>query len=223
MGIEGYFTLSVVILMMIALSIEFAGTDVILFGALCVLMLTGVVTPTEAFSGFSNPAMLTVGVLFIISAAIQNTGAMNNFVSYFLGTSKKEGMPSLMLRMTAPIAFLSAFINNTPIVVIFAPIVRKWAEKLNLAPSKFLIPLSFAAVLGGLCTLIGTSTNLVVHGLLIQNGMPGLSLFELAWIGIPCTLMGLLYLAFIGHRFLPNRKGMRSMVVENAKEYVVEM
>ncbi len=223
MGFDGYFTLGIVLAMIIALALEWAGTDVVLFGALSVLMLSGVITPTEAFSGFSNTAMLTVAILFVVSAAIQNTGALNGFVSFFLGTSKKGGMPVLLLRMMAPIAFLSAFINNTPIVVIFAPIVRKWAEKLDLPPSKFLIPLSFATVLGGLCTLIGTSTNLVVHGLLIENGMKGLSLFELAKIGIPCAIIGLLYLAFVGYRLLPTRKGLRSAVVESAKEYVVEM
>jgi di/tricarboxylate transporter len=223
MGIEGLMTLAVVIFMIAALVMEFAAPELILSSALAVLIITGVLTPAEALDGFSNTGVVTVGVLFIVSAAIQNTGALNHFVSLFLGRNRKEGISLLMLRMMTPIAFLSAFVNNTPIVVIFAPIIKRWSEKLRLPASKFLIPLSYATVLGGICTLIGTSTNLVVHGLMIENGIRGLSMFELTKIGVPCTIAGLLYLAFIGKKILPERKDVRAMVTENSKEYVVEM
>ncbi len=223
MGTEGIITVAVVVGLIAALALELASADLIMFSALAVLILTGVVHPSEAFSGFSNAGVITVAVLFIVSAAIQNTGALNGFVSFFLSPSRKGGISFLLLKMMVPIAFLSAFINNTPIVVIFAPIVKKWTEKIGMSASKFLIPLSYATVLGGLCTLIGTSTNLVVHGLMIENGLKGLSLFELTKVGVPCVVVGVFYLAFLGEKLLPEKKDITAQVTERSKEYVVEM
>jgi di/tricarboxylate transporter len=114
-------------------------------------------------------------------------------------------------------------LNNTPIVVLFIPTIKKWAERLNISPSKFLIPLSYAAIFGGICTLIGTSTNLVVHGLMLENRMQGLTMFELAKIGVPCAIVGWVYIAFLGNRFLPDRKDILEVIHENRKEYVITM
>ncbi len=223
MEFQTLLTIFIILGMIAALTFEVAATDLIFFLALIGLVLTGVLSPEEALSGFSNPAVAAVALLFVVSTAVQNTGALNSFISWMLGTSRKGGIPVLMARMTAPVAFFSAFINNTPIVVLFAPMIKKWAEKLKLSPSKFLIPLSYAAVLGGLCTLIGTSTNLVVHGLMLQSGMEGLTLFEIGRVGLPCTIAGLVYLSVWAHRMLPDRKDVRAQVEERTKEYVVEM
>jgi di/tricarboxylate transporter len=105
-----------------------------------------------------------------------------------------------------PVSLLSAFLNNTPVVIIFAPIVKKWSEKLNLSHKKFLIPLSYATILGGMCTLIGTSTNLVVHGLIIDNGYPGFNMFELGKVGLFIAIAGIIYVSVAGNKLLPGKK-----------------
>jgi len=142
MGIEGLYTIGIIILMTAGLALDIAGTEFIVFGALMALMLAGVITPGEAFSGFSNQGMLTVGVLFVVSQAMQNTGALRGAVKYFLSHRHKDGLSRSMLKMMMPVSFISAFLNNTPIVVVFAPVVKKWAERFGFAASKFLIPLS---------------------------------------------------------------------------------
>ena len=223
MGFEGYFTLIVVAAMIIGLTLELAATDSLLFAALGVLMLVGIVSPDEALAGFSNQGMITIGLLFFIIHAIESTGVLDSIVQNFSGKQSSRVTSVLMLKMMVPITLLSAFVNNTPVVVIFTPIVKKWAERLNLSASKFLLPLSYATIFGGMCTLIGTSTNLVVHGLMLEHSMEGLSMFELAQIGIPCTLVGWAYLAVIGDKLLPNHKDILEVVEENRKEYVVEI
>ena len=225
MGFEGYFTLTVVLLMIIGLALELAATDSLFFAALAVLMLAGIVSPSEALIGFSNQGMITIGLLFIISHAIQNTGALDGIVNSFLKkrSSGNTCISSLTLKMMAPVTLLSAFLNNTPIVLIFIPIVKKWSEQINISASKFLIPLSYAAIFGGMCTLIGTSTNLVIHGLMLEHSMDGLTMFELAKVGIPCTIIGWIYLAFFGGRLLPDHKDIMEVVEEKRKEYVVEI
>lgn len=223
MPLESIFTIVVLIIMMVLLVKEIASTDALLFGTLCVFLLSGIISPEDALSGFSNPGLLMIAVLFIVSAAIQNTGALNSLMYSVLQPTGSRKLSSLLLKMMIPVSFLSAFVSNTPLVMIFIPMIRKWSEKIDISPSKFFIPLSYAAILGGMCTLIGTSTNLVVHGLLIENGLPGLKMFELGKIGIPCMILGWLYLSFVGSKLLPNRKNVSDFIAEHKKEYVVEM
>lgn len=223
MAFESLFTIAVLIIMMVLLAKEVAGTDALLFGVLCIFLLSGIINPAEALSGFSNPGLIMVAILFIVSAGIQNTGAFNQIAYRLLQPSENKSLPPLLLKMMVPVSMLSAFMNNTPLVMIFIPMIRKWAEKVNISPSKFFIPLSYAAILGGMCTLIGSSTNLVVHGLLLENGLPGMSMFELAKIGVPCAVFGLAYLALFGSKLLPNRKNVSDFMMEHKKEYVVEM
>jgi di/tricarboxylate transporter len=214
----------VVIAGMFSALVRNAGSpDFVMLAALSLLLFAGVITASEALAGFSNEGMLTVAFLFVLSEAIRNTGALNTPVYRFLGEGKNRTLPVLLLKMMVPIAGLSAFLNNTAIVAIFMPTIKKWTENLKLPPSKFFIPLSFATVLGGCITLIGTSTNLIVHGLMLDNKMNGFAFFELAWVGIPCTIAGILYLIFIGARLLPDRKDVLGQVSENSREYVVEM
>lgn len=223
MSLEAVYTLAVVLLMVLALAFEWAGADVIFFTCLSLLLFAGIISPGEAFSGFSNTGLIIVGLLFVVSAAVQNTGALNSFAYKFLPTRGRRRLPMLLLRMMVPVCFLSGFIANTPLVIILVPLVKRWAEKIRISPSKFFIPLSYATILGGMCTLIGTSTNVVVHGLMLQSGLRGLKFFELGLVGLPCAASGLLYLAFAGSRILPDRKDLTSTVEENKKEYVVEV
>lgn len=217
---QGWFTLAVLMCMIIALVREVMGPDIIVFIALGLLVCTGIITPKEAITGFSNKGMLTVAILFVVAAAIQNTGALYGFFYTLLG--KKE-QKKVFLKLIAPISLFSAFLNNTPIVVMFAPLVRKWAIEHKISPSKFLLPLSYAAILGGMCTLIGTSTTLIVNGLMMDHGMPSMSMFEISKVGLPCALIGLLYLKFIGFKLLPNRSDLIENVADTGRDYLVEM
>ncbi len=219
---ELIFTSSVIILMIIALAKEWFNPAGIVFSALLLLIAGGVITINEAFAGFSNKGMLTVGFLFVISAALQSSGAFERFIIKILG-NKSNSETSRYMRLMFPVAGLSAFLNNTPIVATLIPIVKSWAKRNNFAASKFLIPLSYAAVLGGTCTLIGTSTNLVVHGLLLENGYKGFSFFEITQVGIPVAILGILFVVFIGKRLLPDRKDVIVKLGEKTREFVVEM
>lgn len=167
---EGYIVIFIVLLMIVALAKELLRPGMIMFSALALMMAMGIVTTKESLSGFSNAGMITVGVLFIVSEGISHTGALK-YLARILLPKKRKPIHWLYLQIMLPVSFISAFLNNTPVVVIFAPIIKNWAEKLQLPASKFLIPLSYATILGGMTTLIGTSTNLVVHGLMLDNGM----------------------------------------------------
>lgn len=223
MTFEIALTVGVLAAIFITLTLNLATADFILFLSLSVLIFSGILPIQDAFKGFSNSGVLAVALLFIVSEAIKNAGNLDYWMMRLLGYNRRGRLSFLLAKMMIPLSALSAFINNTPIVVIFTPVIKKWAEKIGLSPSKFLIPLSYATVLGGTCTLIGTSTNLLAHGLLLENGLKGYSLFELAWVGIPCTLTGILYLSFAGKYLLPNRVDVQTDVEKNPKEYVVEM
>ncbi len=221
MSFEGYFVIGVILLMIVALVNDWMRPGMLLFSAMVVLMATGVINTEESVAGFSNKGMLTVAVLFLVSEGVRQTGALNILARAFL--PKRRGrMPITLTKILLPVSALSAFLNNTPVVIIFAPMVRKWAEKMNLSPQKFLIPLSYATILGGICTLIGTSTNLVVHGLMLENGMPGLHMFELGKVGIWIALTGFIYLAFIGHKILPGKKNNSNLNRQDYKEYFLD-
>ncbi len=224
MDFPAVWTLIVIVGMVVALGRSWGTMEFVLSTALTFLLIPGIITPKEALAGFSNEGLITVALLFVLSEAIRNTGALDSAVFNFLGIyHRRPNLSLLMLKMMAPIAGLSAFLNNTAIVAIFTPIIKKWTRNSNLPASKFFIPLSFATVLGGCITLIGTSTNLVVHGLMINNGMHGMQFFELAKVGIPVTIVGLLYIAFVGRHLLPDRQGVSEFVTEHSREYVIEM
>lgn len=173
-------------------------------GGLGVLLLAGVVGPAEAFSGFSNQAVFTVGALFIVAAGIQKTRALT-FIERRIftdGTSTRM----VMVRMMGSTAVMSAFLNNTPIVAMLMPQVQDWAERTGNAASRLLIPLSYAAISGGVITLIGTSTNLIVSGMLEERGMAPLGFFELSWIGLPAAILIFIWFATAGYHTLPDHK-----------------
>ncbi|RKD88338.1 SLC13 family permease [Mangrovibacterium diazotrophicum] len=221
MTFEGYFVLGVIIIMIVALIYDLMRPGLLLFSALMVLMATGVINTEESLAGFSNKGMLTVAVLFLVSEGVRQTGALNILGRAFL--PKRRGkLPFTLPRILLPVSVLSAFLNNTPVVIIFAPMIKNWAERMNLSPQKFLIPLSYATILGGMCTLIGTSTNLVVHGLMLENGLPGLNMFELGKVGIWVAIVGFLYMSVIGHKILPGEKNNLRRSRNDYKEYFLD-
>jgi di/tricarboxylate transporter len=208
--------------MIAALVKEVMRPGLILFSALIIMMIIGIVQSEEVLAGFSNKGMITVAILFVISEGITQSGALNRLANAFL-PRRRGNIRSLFFRLMFPISFLSAFLNNTPIVIIFAPIVKKWAENLNLSSQKFLIPLSYATILGGVCTLIGTSTNLVVHGLMLDNGYAGFSMFELGMVGVPLAFSGYIYMSYIGVHLLPGEKNFIRKPLSDQKDYYYEL
>jgi len=191
--------------MIFALAKDAMRPGLVLFSVAVFFMAIGIITPNEMVAGFSNKGMLTVGILFLVSEGVRHSGIMNKMAEISL-PKQKRSTSRMLLQLMLPISALSAFLNNTPVVIIFAPMIKKWAEKLKISPSKFLIPLSYATIFGGICTLIGTSTNLVVDGMMQEAGYKGLNMFELGKIGLIIALIGWLYIAFIGHRLLNNKE-----------------
>ncbi len=220
-GFSFWYTAILMVVLTIVLVKEYIEADIAIFSVLLLMIIGGVINISEAFSGFSNHGMLTVGFLFIVAGALQRTGILGIIGDSILG---KEGkVSSKLFRLLPPVSTISAFFNNTPIVAMLIPTVRSWARKNHAPVSKFLIPLSYAAILGGTCTLIGTSTNLVVHGLMLENGFKGMGFFEISGVGVPIAVLGLAAIVLVGHKLLPDRKEPIVQVDEHIREFVVVM
>jgi di/tricarboxylate transporter len=222
MSFEFWFTLLLFIVLTIVLIKEIVKPEIAIFSTLILLVVGNVVTVKEAFSGFSNEGMLTIALLFVVAGSFQTTGVLDRFNKILYGNPSKS-ITKKLIRILSPLTVMSAFLNNTPLVAMAIPSLRSWSEKHNLSVSKFLIPVSYAAILGGMCTLIGTSTNLIVHGLLIENNIPGFSFFELSFVGIPAAIIGLIYIFFIGHKLLPERKPPLEQLGKSFREFVSEL
>ncbi len=184
------------------------------------IVVFGIVSPTEALVGFSNQGMLTVGALYVVATGLKETGAVQLIIKKLLGNSSSPA--KIQARIIPPVMGMSAFLNNTPIVATFIPALQDWAKKYQIPITKLLIPLSYAAILGGTCTLIGTSTNLIVNGLLISEKGLHLNMFDPAFVGVPIALAGFLYLMIFGNKLLPKKETALSNF-ENTREYTIEM
>ncbi|HBC28116.1 MAG TPA: sodium:solute symporter, partial [Prevotellaceae bacterium] len=200
----------VILFMLWALIADRMRPGLILFTAVVMMLCAGILTPKEALEGFSNRGMITVALLYLVSEGVRKSGILEALVTRLL-PSRNVTLSRSLLRFLPTISFVSAFLNNTPVVVIFAPVVKRWAKKMRMEPAKFLIPLSYATILGGMCTLVGTSTNIVLNGLvsdgiaegLVKDGHP-LAMFELGKVGVLITLAGLFYLIFVSRYLLPS-------------------
>jgi di/tricarboxylate transporter len=187
------------------------------------LMLTGVLTPEEGISGFSNPATVTVMALLILSAGLQSTGAVTLLGNQLVRVSGKSEW-QIILMLMAVMGFLSAFINNTAAVAVFLPVVIKIANKRGLSVSKLLIPMSVAAMLGGTCTLVGTSTNLLVSSISVSFGLGAFSMFEFTQLGIIFLAVGMVYMLFFGRHLIPPRRKPQNVSEDyEIKEYITEL
>lgn len=196
-----------------------AGPDLVLAAAMTLLLLFGILTPAQAVEGFGNEGMLTVAVLFVVAAGVESTGAMDWVVRRVLGRPKH--VAAAQLRMMVPVAAMSGFLNNTPVVAMMLPIVLDWSKRIGVSASKLLMPLSWATILGGTITIIGTSTNLVVTGLATKR-FPEMSwnIFEIAPLGLSITVVGLAYIVIASRWLLPDRIG-KGPDPENARDYSV--
>ncbi|WP_207064084.1 SLC13 family permease [Motiliproteus sp. SC1-56] len=220
MELNALLTIAVVVVVLIALALTSISADLILMAAMAFLIVAGILTPIEALVGFANPGVMTIATLFVVAAALKETGAVQWLALRLLGLP--ASLKTAQFRLVFPTSLLSSLMNNTTIVVMFIPIVQEWSRRLNLAPSKLLLPLSYAAILGGTCSLIGTSTNLVVDGLLRTHSGIELGLFDIALIGFPLLLVGAVYLYLSGDRLLPDRQSMVEQL-EKVREYTVEV
>jgi di/tricarboxylate transporter len=217
---EALITLLTLAAVLGALVITRVSADLVLMAAMAFLLITGILDPAQALAGFANPGVITIATLYVVAAGLQETGAVQWIARSLLGHPKTER--GAQFRMLAPTGILSSFMNNTAVVAMFIPAIQDWAQRLNIPASRLLLPLSYAAILGGTCTLIGTSTNLVVDGLLQARLGIHLGLFELAWVGIPSLIAGGIYLALFSSRLLPDRGGMAEEL-EAVREYGVEV
>lgn len=217
---EAILTLMVVAGVLLSLAATRVPADLVLMAALAFLVISGILTPPEALAGFANTGVITIATLYVVAAGLKETGAVQWVASRLLG--QPQSVREAQLRMLMPTSVLSAFMNNTAVVTMFIPAIQDWSQRLKIPASKLLLPLSYATILGGTCTLIGTSTNLVVDGLLQSKTGTHLGLFELAWLGVPLLLAGSCFLVLFADRLLPSRGGVNEQL-EQVREYGVEV
>ncbi len=210
------------ILTLILLITEKLPIDLTAMGIMVALMVTRILTPLEAVAGLANPAVVTVGAMFLISRGMIRTGAVGFIGEKVIHYSK--GRANLAMLMTLlTVAISSAFINNTPVVVLFIPIITSLSCEFGFSPSKFLIPISYASILAGTCTLIGTSTNIIVSDLSAMYGYGKLAMFELAALGVPIALLGIGFLYFAAPRLMPGHVAPVCEVEEEHRRYLAEL
>lgn len=215
----GIIILIILIIAFLLLIVKNAPPDLVFMGVLTTIILLNLVPVRDALVGFSNEGMLTVAALYVVAFGMKETGAIQFVIHKLLGRTRNAG--TAQARIAGPIMGLSAFLNNTPIVASFIPALKEWGKMNQIPASKLLIPLSYAAILGGTCTLIGTSTNLIVNGLVIEMTGASLNIFDPAYVGIPVAIVGIIYLLVFG-RLLPDRSSGFSSF-ENTREYTIEM
>ncbi|CAN5182982.1 SLC13 family permease [soil metagenome] len=220
MGFESIFVFGVILFCLLLLVFTKTSPDFVFLGGLTLIVVFGIVPVNEALVGFSNEGMLTVAALYIVAAGLRETGAIQFVIRNLLGNPKS--LWKTQARIIAPVMGMSAFLNNTPIVASFIPALQEWARTYRVQVSKIMIPLSYAAILGGTCTLIGTSTNLIVNGLLISEKGVSLNLFEPAYVGVPIAFAGFIYLLTLGNKLLPAGSSVMGSF-ENTREYTIEM
>lgn len=232
MTVEAWITVVVIGGVIFGLMRSVGPSDVLLMGATILLALCGIISPEEAFSGFVNKGVLTIAALYIIAAALRETGALDTIGRWVLGRARSES--AALTRIALPLTVMSAFMNNTPVVAMMVPVINAWCRKSGVSPSRMLIPLSYMTILGGMCTLIGTSTNLVVNGLMqeyreaatepaLKESLRTIDLFELSALGAPLAVLGLIYILLIGRHLLPRRLNVVAQMEQGYREYVVEL
>lgn len=220
---KGWFTLFVVMFVVLGLLKEVCPAEFIMLSANALLMVTKIILPEQSTKGFANTGVCTVAIMFLIAQGIQTTGALEFLIRYFL--KRPKNLFDAHLRLMVPVMSISGFMNNTPLVAMMIPVVQSWSKKVGFAPSKLMIPLSYAAILGGTTTLIGTSTNLIVEGL-AKDEEPDftVNMFEIFLVGGPCCVIGLIYVVLASHKLLPESGGDGvEEYTKNPREYSVSV
>ncbi|WP_022834694.1 SLC13 family permease [Salisaeta longa] len=212
------FMLLLLVVVLTALMLDWLSPDAVLVAGLLATIVAGIIPLERAMRGFGNSTLLALGSLYVVAAGLRETGALDRASNFILGST--PDVQRILLRMCPSVTVYSAFLNNTPVVAMGIPAIRSWCRRNDVSPSKLLMPLSFAAILGGINTLVGTSTNLVVHGLLQSHNMAGFGFFELAWLGVPCAVVGLFYVIFFVPYLTPDRTDIREQEEEERAELV---
>lgn len=220
MSWQAWTTLSLVASVLGLLAFTKLSADAVFIGAITILLGLGIIDPKEAFSGFGNEGLITVGIMYVLVAGLRDTGAIAYISGFLLGRPKS--LLGAQSRLMIPVAAVSSLMNNTPLVAMMIPVVGDWAKKNRWSPSKLMIPLSYAAVLGGVMTLIGTSTNLVVNGFVIKETGKGFGIFDIAPVGVPCAIAGIAVTIALARWLLPDRKPAVN-VGDDPRQYTVEM
>ena len=211
------------ILVFVAFVKEWFPPDLVAMGAFVLLIGIGILDEKSALSVFSNPAPIIVSCMFVLSAALERTGTIEALGEWFEKLAGRKELRVLLVLMLI-VAVLSAFVNNTPVVVVFMPIVLALARKHDLVASRFLIPLSYAAIVGGTCTIIGTSTNLVASGIAKESGLEEFGMFEVSKLGIVFVIVTFIYMLFIGRKLLPDRVTLSTLFDSNeGKEFLTSV
>jgi di/tricarboxylate transporter len=218
---EAWIVAILVLAVLIGLWKELASPAVLVFGAVVFLLAIGIIDPAQALSGFSNPAPITVAALFVIARAVSKTGAIEPITRFVLargGTPRRS-----LLRLAGPTLATSGFVNNIPLVAMLMPQVLGWARRRGESASRYLMPLSFATILGGLLTVIGTSTNLVVAGQMAEHGLEPMGFFEIGVVGAPIALAGLLTILLVAPRWHRSGEGQDVETSGTTRDYTIEM
>jgi di/tricarboxylate transporter len=223
MNLEILFVFAVLALAVFLFVTEKLPVDLVALLVMALLLTSGIITPAEGLSGFSNTATITVGAMFVLSAGLFKTGAVN-FLGAFVNRIFQKSFLTAMIVVMALVGFLSAFINNTPVIAIFLPILLGVARETRISASKILMPVSFASMFGGVCTLIGTSTNILVSSIAEKQGLPAFSMFEFAPLGLIMFAVGTIYMLAVGIRLIPERRGEGDLTETfNLNEYLTEI
>ncbi len=222
MSVDAWITAAVVALMLASLALDLMPPAATVLTATVALLVTGVIDETQAFSGFSNSAPLSVAALYVLAYAADKTGLLGPLVNRMLGKEGKVTQTS-QARLNGPTAVLSAFINNTPLVAMLIGQITTWCNQRGVSPSKLLLPVSYAAILGGTLTVIGTSTNLVASGLLQETGEPPIGIFEITKVSGVSVFFAMIVLIFVVPRLLPTRRAASEEFAEELREFTLQM
>lgn len=219
LSVGAWITIAVILIMFGVMIFTKLPADLVFMGGMTALFVSGVLSAKEALAGFSSTSVVTIGVLFVVIAGLVHTGFIQWIVKYVLGVP--GSYPKAIVRLMLPVAALSSFLSNTTVVALFLNVVKVWAKKLKIAPSKLLIPLSYASGMGGVCTLIGTPPNLIVSGFYMSDTGTHLNIFTTTLPGLFCLVVGVLSVLAL-RRLLPNRKSPEDSF-EATSEYTVEL
>lgn len=218
-----YAVLAVIFIAAVLFASEKIRVDLVALLVMAVLLGLGIVSPSEGISGFSNEATITVGAMFILSAGLQRTGTVEFIGVTLVRVGRRNPWIALTLLMLA-IGVISAFVNNTAAMAVFLPVVLKLAHDTDVSPSRMLMPVSFAAILGGTCTLIGTSTNILVSSIAVRSGQKPFGIFEFSSLGGVMFVVGMLYMLVVGIRLVPNRRAKAELMGAFAmKDYLTDI